>query len=115
MSTSSLPTVERTAVQIKNVISKDFAGVIKKRLDDVYKNAGASTTGPQREKLDKEHKATFIVSIWVRDLVKQTLTPYWRYISTTLIFRLLTWTDSSGIFLVLQLYLKTSWRLRHPT
>ena len=65
ISTSSCPSVERTIPQIKDVISRDYTSVIKRRLDDVYKNVNPIPTGPQREKADKDNKSTFIVSISV--------------------------------------------------
>ena len=65
LSTASLSSVERTVAQVKDVMSRDFASVIKKRLDDVYKNVNQSATGPQRERVDKENKSTFIVSVVV--------------------------------------------------
>ena len=58
--------MERIITQVKDVMSRDFALVIKKRLDDVYKNVNSNTTGPQRERADKETKSTFIVSIVMR-------------------------------------------------
>ncbi|KAF8582204.1 COG4-domain-containing protein [Ramaria rubella] len=66
ISSSSLFAVERTTGQIKDVMSRDYASVIKKRLEDVYKNTNASTTGVQRERADKENKTTFI--IYLNDL-----------------------------------------------
>jgi conserved oligomeric Golgi complex subunit 4 len=60
--------VERSAAQIKDIMSRDYASVIKRRLDDVYKNVNSSPTGPQRERADKDTKSTFIVSAFIHFL-----------------------------------------------
>ncbi|KAF8502459.1 COG4-domain-containing protein [Gautieria morchelliformis] len=61
ISTSSLSSVERTVAQIKDVMSREYASVIKKRLDDVYKYASSNPAGPQRERAEKENRSTFIL------------------------------------------------------
>jgi hypothetical protein len=51
--------------QVKDVVLRDYAFVIKKRLEDVYKHANLSATSPQRDKAEKELKLTFIVRVIV--------------------------------------------------
>lgn len=44
-------------------MDKDYAAIIKKKLDDVYKTAGASGAGGMRgEKAERESRQAFIVS-----------------------------------------------------
>ncbi|KAF8502545.1 COG4 transport protein-domain-containing protein [Hysterangium stoloniferum] len=62
-STSSLLAVQRMTTQVKDVVSRDYAFVIKKRLEDVYKHASISATGPQRDKAEKELKSIFITHL----------------------------------------------------
>lgn len=45
-------------------MTRDYASVIKRRLDDVYKAVNNNPAGPQRERADKDNKATFIVSVF---------------------------------------------------
>ncbi|GJJ12454.1 hypothetical protein Clacol_006696 [Clathrus columnatus] len=61
VSTSSRNTLHKTIQQLKDIITRDYASVIQKRLEDVYKhtNQGASTA--QKEKQDREQKNLFIV------------------------------------------------------
>ncbi len=60
ISTGSYTAVERTLQQLREVMERDYSGVIKKKLDDVYRAAG--TSGQSRgEKVEKENRLTFIV------------------------------------------------------
>jgi len=45
-------------------MEQDYIGIIKKKLEDVYRNAGVS--GPARgEKVDRDNRVAFIVSFFV--------------------------------------------------
>jgi hypothetical protein len=47
-------------------MDKDYAGIIKKKLDDVYKSAGASGAGGLRgEKAERESRQSFIVNFFL--------------------------------------------------
>ncbi|KAK0441157.1 COG4 transport protein-domain-containing protein [Desarmillaria tabescens] len=59
ISTGSYTAVERTLQQLREVMERDYSGVIKKKLDDVYRAAG--TSGQSRgEKVEKENRLAFI-------------------------------------------------------
>ncbi|KAK0483336.1 COG4 transport protein-domain-containing protein [Armillaria novae-zelandiae] len=59
ISTGSYTAVERTLQQLREVMERDYSGVIKKKLDDVYRVAG--TSGQSRgEKVEKENRLSFI-------------------------------------------------------
>ncbi|KAK0197415.1 COG4 transport protein-domain-containing protein [Armillaria mellea] len=59
ISTGSYTAVERTLQQLREVMERDYSGVIKKKLDDIYRAAG--TSGQTRgEKAEKENRLTFI-------------------------------------------------------
>jgi conserved oligomeric Golgi complex subunit 4 len=63
LSTGSAITVEKTAERLIVVMDKDYAGLIKKKLDDVYRTAGASGAGGTRsDKAERESRQSFIVS-----------------------------------------------------
>lgn len=63
LSTGSSATVEKMSELLRSVMDKDYAGIIKKKLDDVYKTAGASGVGGIRgEKAERESRQAFIVS-----------------------------------------------------
>ena len=42
-------------------MDREYAGVIKKKLDDVYRNAGVPGPGLKGEKVERENRQTFIV------------------------------------------------------
>ncbi|KAK0210472.1 COG4 transport protein-domain-containing protein [Desarmillaria ectypa] len=59
ISTGSYTAVERTLQLLREVMERDYSGVIKKKLDDVYRAAG--TSGQSRgEKAEKENRVAFI-------------------------------------------------------
>ncbi|KAK0502966.1 COG4 transport protein-domain-containing protein [Armillaria luteobubalina] len=59
ITTGSYTAVERTLQQLREVMERDYSGVIKKKLDDVYRAAG--TSGQSRgEKVEKENRLSFI-------------------------------------------------------
>lgn len=58
LSTGSSTVVEKTSEALREVMDRDYAGVIKKKLDDVYRTGGS---GPS-VKSEKESRQAFIVS-----------------------------------------------------
>lgn len=61
LTTGSLSAVEKTLQQLREIIDRDYAGVIKRKSDDVYKNYTApSNVRPDR--VERENRVTFIVS-----------------------------------------------------
>jgi hypothetical protein len=61
LSTGSVHAVEKTLEHFRDVVDRDYAGVIKKKLDDVYRTAGSSSVG-RGEKVERENRFAFIVS-----------------------------------------------------
>lgn len=57
LSTGSRTVVERTAGALRSVIESDYASTIRRKMDDVYRNAGVG----RGEKVERESRATFIV------------------------------------------------------
>ena len=47
LTTGSLSAVEKTLQQLREVIDRDYAGVLRRKMDDVYRTAG--TTRSERE------------------------------------------------------------------
>ncbi|TFK42862.1 COG4 transport protein-domain-containing protein [Crucibulum laeve] len=60
LSTGSVSGVEEVLHQLQGVMDRDYIGVIKKKLDDVYRNA-PSTTNTRGEKAERENRTTFIL------------------------------------------------------
>ncbi|EIM90524.1 COG4-domain-containing protein [Stereum hirsutum FP-91666 SS1] len=56
ISTGSPRALERTSVLLRDVIERDYAGVIKRKMDDVYRTAGAM----RGEKAERESRLSFI-------------------------------------------------------
>ncbi|KAJ3726328.1 COG4 transport protein-domain-containing protein [Lentinula raphanica] len=61
LSTGSLNAVERMIEQLRDVLEKDFAGVLKKKMDDVYRSTGTSGQVARGEKADRENRLAFAV------------------------------------------------------
>ncbi len=57
LSTGSPRVVERTSGALRSVIENDYAGTIRRKMDDVYRNAGVG----RGEKIERESRAAFIV------------------------------------------------------
>jgi len=57
LSTGGPRVVERTAAALRSVIENDYAGTIRRKMDDVYRNAGVG----RGEKVERESRAAFIV------------------------------------------------------
>ena len=53
---------QRTIQQLKEIVVSDYIAVIKGRLDEVYKNAGAVTSNVRPDRAERENRVTFIVS-----------------------------------------------------
>jgi hypothetical protein len=62
LSTGSVKTAEQTFDQLRDVMERDYAGIIKMRLDDVYRTAGTSGPNVRNEKAERENRVSFIVS-----------------------------------------------------
>ncbi|KAJ7349436.1 COG4 transport protein-domain-containing protein [Mycena albidolilacea] len=60
LSTGSLKTVEQMFEQLRDIMDKDYVGVIKKKLDDVYKSSSSSGPNARGEKAERENRAAFI-------------------------------------------------------
>lgn len=64
LSTGSTVAAEKTSEFLQNIMDKDYASTIKKKLDDVYRTGGVSGTGGVRgEKAERELRQSFIVSV----------------------------------------------------
>ncbi|KAI0668553.1 COG4-domain-containing protein [Trametes maxima] len=86
LSTASLSTVERTSEQLRDVMDRDYARVIKQKLDNVYKG-GSAGPGVRGEKAERENRQAFIILLndldvssshmerLVKDLSQSTLVP----------------------------------------
>ena len=58
LSTSNTPIVQQASEVLRDVMDRDYAGVIKKKLDDVYRTGGAGSAA----RSEKESRQSFIVS-----------------------------------------------------
>lgn len=59
LSTGAAPVVERTAAALRDVIERDYAGVLRHRMDEVYRSAGAV----RGDKAERESRVAFIVRV----------------------------------------------------
>ncbi|THU99354.1 COG4-domain-containing protein [Dendrothele bispora CBS 962.96] len=58
ISTGSIATVDRLVDRLREVLEQDYSGVLKRKLDDVYRNAG-NTSQLSREKTEKDNRIAF--------------------------------------------------------
>ena len=61
LTTASLATVERTSELLRDVMDKDYACVVKNKLDSVYKGS-ANGQGNRGVNTERENRQAFIVS-----------------------------------------------------
>lgn len=62
LSTGSMNALKRTAELLRDVMDRDYNCVIKKNLDDVYRNAGNTGTAARVDKAERENRLAFLVS-----------------------------------------------------
>ncbi|KAJ7580996.1 COG4 transport protein-domain-containing protein [Mycena floridula] len=75
LSTGSLPAVERMFDQLREVLEQDYIGIIKKKLDDVYRGSGPSGTN-MRGGVDRENRLAFITLLNDLDIRRPTWSVY---------------------------------------
>lgn len=63
LSTGSLNAVERMIQHLRDVLEKDYAGVLKRKMDDVYRSAGTPGQNARGEKADRDNRLAFAVSV----------------------------------------------------
>ncbi|KAF9228537.1 COG4-domain-containing protein [Gyrodon lividus] len=68
LSTGSLKALERTTDLLRDVMDRDYAGGIKRKLDDVYRTSGGTATGIRTEKSEREGRSSFIILLNDLDL-----------------------------------------------
>lgn len=59
LSCGSPTAIQRTSEHLRDVMDREYTGVIKKKLDDVYRTGGAVGLGP---KVERDNRQAFIVS-----------------------------------------------------
>ena len=59
LSTASIVNVEKTITSVRHILEKDYAAVIRRKLDDVYRPAG----GGASQKNEKVQQENFIVRV----------------------------------------------------
>ena len=62
LTTGSLGGVERTLHQLRDIIDRDYIGILKRKLDDVYKPSGPPPSNIRPDRVERDNRATFIVS-----------------------------------------------------
>jgi hypothetical protein len=61
--------VEKMSEFLQGIMDKDYANVIRKKLDDVYRTGGVSGAGGVRgEKVERELRQSFIVSVHTKGI-----------------------------------------------
>ncbi|KAG6868996.1 hypothetical protein C0993_005654 [Termitomyces sp. T159_Od127] len=63
LSTGDVKGIEIVFDQLRNIMEQDYVGVIRKKLDDVYRHVGSSGPTSWGEKGEKENRVAFILGI----------------------------------------------------
>ncbi|KAG5645852.1 hypothetical protein DXG03_005194 [Asterophora parasitica] len=63
LSTGSTEGVQSTFDQLRDVMEQDYIGIIKKKLDDVYRNTGASGPALRGERAERDLRVAFITML----------------------------------------------------
>jgi len=82
LSTGSMKTVEQMFEQLRDIMDKDYVGVIKKKLDDVYRTSSSSGPNARGEKAERENRAAFIILLNDLDLSSSHLERLTRDLAT---------------------------------
>ncbi|KAH8102832.1 COG4-domain-containing protein [Cristinia sonorae] len=61
LSTGSASLVKKLSKQLQEVMDREYSGVIKRKLDDVYRTGGAASSAAMREKMERESRQSFII------------------------------------------------------
>ncbi|THH27626.1 hypothetical protein EUX98_g6565 [Antrodiella citrinella] len=61
LSSGSAKLVNRLTKQLQDVMDRDYAAVIKRKLDDVYRSGASSTSASMREKVERDSRQSFII------------------------------------------------------
>jgi len=61
ISTGSTSALKRTTELLRDVIDRDFTGIIKKKLDDVYRSAGNAGVATRGEKAERDNRNLFLI------------------------------------------------------
>lgn len=61
ISTGSVLVVGQTLEQLREVVDKDYIGIIKKKLDDVYRNQNTPGSNARADKIERENRMSFTV------------------------------------------------------
>ncbi|KAI0933704.1 hypothetical protein AcW1_005462 [Taiwanofungus camphoratus] len=61
LSCGSAPVVQKTSEYLREVMDREYTGVIKRKLDDVYRTGGPVGAGSRGEKVERENRQAFII------------------------------------------------------
>ena len=62
LTTGSSLGVGQTLAHLRDIFERDYIGVIKRKMDDVYRNSGPTSFSARPDKVEKENRVAFIVS-----------------------------------------------------
>jgi len=98
LSTGSINALKKTADLLRDVMDRDYNGIIRKKLDDVYRNAVNTGATARVEKAERENRIAFLVRP-IGCQARQLLTVLPRSCSMTLMSPRHIWTALSRTYL----------------
>ncbi len=61
LTTGSLHGVVQVLPQLCEVFDRDYVGIIKRKMDDIYRTSGPTSTSTRPDRVEKENRIAFIV------------------------------------------------------
>lgn len=61
LTTGSPHGVDQFLPQLREIFDHDYVGVIKRKMDDIYRTSGTSGTSTRPDRVEKENRVAFIV------------------------------------------------------
>ncbi|KAH8829698.1 COG4 transport protein-domain-containing protein [Flagelloscypha sp. PMI_526] len=61
LTTGSKIIVPRALEQVRDILDREYAGVIRRKLEDVYRPGGSASSGVRGEKTERESRVSFII------------------------------------------------------
>ncbi|EJU05592.1 COG4-domain-containing protein [Dacryopinax primogenitus] len=63
ISSSSLPTMERMCKLVEELMERDYGGVMRRKLEDVYRGVQSMPASKEKERVERESRTTFIICL----------------------------------------------------
>ncbi|KZO95834.1 COG4-domain-containing protein [Calocera viscosa TUFC12733] len=63
VSCSSIPTLDRMCKLVEELMERDYGGVLRRKLEDVYRGVQSMPAGKEKERVERESRTNFIICL----------------------------------------------------